>query len=224
MANVFDISNLAGTIAGAKDKALAMAGEYGLNEALGGHVLPPLPPFAGGGQVRVSPGGNFNKAEEVAFGTAAQLNMFGQPMCFPLRIRPWSAPESTIWTLPMEPMITLNGGNTIVRRNVAKADMRGTIKERWNQDDYEISIEGVFTKKDEWTYPEADIKKLWQMLESKDTFYVECELLAIFHISRIVVDKFDFPFTKGEENQGYRIHAYSDDNWDLLIKNDSDVL
>src|SRR5690606_21160889 len=52
--------------------------------------------------------------------------------------------------LPYEPMIDIKGKNNIIRRNVAKwradisnLDTIGSIKERWNQDDYEITITGV---------------------------------------------------------------------------------
>ena len=40
-------------------------------------------------------------------------------------------------------MISLQGQNIIVRRHVNKGAVKGTIKERWSQDDYTISIEGI---------------------------------------------------------------------------------
>ena len=55
------------------------------------------------------------------------------------------------------------------------------------------------------------------MLESRKAINVKCQLFEIFGIDRIVVEKFDIPFTKGEENQSYSISAYSDDDWDLLL-------
>ena len=216
MANVFDISNLLGSIATAKDKAVAMAGEYGLNAVLEGRVIPPLPPYPQGFNVAMENGGNYNEAETVGW-QSAQMSIFGTPMCFPLKIKPSSAPESDWWLLPVEPMITLSGGNTIIRRNVAKADLRGTIKERWSRNDYDISIDGIFTKVNDWTYPSDDMKKLAEMMETKDTIEVSCELFEVFKISRIAVEKFDFPFTKGEENQAYHISGYSDDKWSLLL-------
>ncbi len=89
------------------------------------------------------------------------------------------------------------------------------------QEDYTITIDGLLTTKDDWTYPAADVKRLRTLLEARETIDVECEMLEIFKIGRMAVEKYDLPFTKGEENQRYSISAYSDDDWDLLIKLDS---
>lgn len=224
--NVFDINVLAGTIAAAKDKAIQKAGEYGLNDALRGHVLPPLPPFP------VTPGSPVGQPEEFELeqlaketGDSPSFTIFGTAMCFPLSIKLKSQLESDWWLLPTEPIISLGGGNELIRRNVSKVStgsgqkrLRGSIKERWAQDDYTISIDGLFTKFDDWTYPQDDVQKLRGMLEAREAIDVKCQLLEIFGIGRMVVEKYDFPFTKGEENQAYRITAYSDDDWDLFIK------
>ncbi len=142
--------------------------------------------------------------------------LFGVPMTFPLRIKP-SGAAGEPWLLPMEPQITVGGGNILVRRSVAKQTTgRGTIKERWAADDYSISIEGLLTSTT-GLYPAADVARLRAMLEVRDTIDVICPLFETLGIRRIVIDKFNFPFTKGEENQGYQIQAYSDDDWQLFI-------
>jgi hypothetical protein len=101
---------------------------------------------------------------------------------------------------------------------VAKGSLRGTIKERWNTEDYSIKIDGMLKTQDEWKYPYAAVNKLRELMEAKEPLDVLCPLLEKYHISRIAVEKYDFPFTKGMENQSYSITAYSDDNWSLLVE------
>ena len=227
MGNVFNISRLAGTITNdalekAKVKAFDLAGQLGLNNAFSGHVLPPLPPYPITEESRVmqAEGYSVEPVEEQELHHVSN-SIFGYPMCFPLKIKGESQNDNEWWLLPVEPMITIGGGNTVIRRNVAKGRQRGTIKERWSNDDYTISINGLFTKKDNWTYPRADVIKLRELLESRESLDLQCDLFEIFNIGSMVVEKFDFPFTKGEENQAWSITGYSDDDWQLFIDIDA---
>lgn len=223
MENVFDISKLADT---AKGQA-----------ALSGHVLPPVPavtllPFSN--DVPINQAGKFanetikikDKAQKFELETyeedwsESMQSIAGTPMVFPLRIKKASAPDSEYWLLPLEPVITISGGNTLIRRNVAKGELRGTIKERWNTEDYTIKIDGMLKTQEAWKYPYESVNKLRELLEAKEPLEVLCPLLEKYQIGRIAVEKYDFPFTKGTENQAYSITAYSDDNWSLLIEKD----
>lgn len=224
MNNIFNLGNIKDTLAGAKDKArAALVGQLDLNTSLNGRVWPPLPPYpkdtkAELNEVNDSYTVNTTVAEET---DTIRFSVFGTPMCFPLEIKLKS--DSDWWLLPIEPIITLGGSNELVRRKVAKSSSgltkrRGTIKERWAQDDYSISIDGMLTRFDQWLYPQQDVERLRRIVEAREPIDVKCQLLEIFGIGRIVIEKYDFPFTKGEENQAYRLLAYSDDDWDLLIK------
>ena len=66
--------------------------------------------------------------------------------------------EAEWWMLPFDPVISVTGKNIIIRRNVLKADSnrRGSIKEIWSQDDYEINIAGVLIGED-GKRPEANV-------------------------------------------------------------------
>ena len=217
MSNVFNIQRMAGQITAAKDKAGAMAAAY--TAALAGHVLPPLPfPYTGSGDVVSGADGEYN-ADVITTGSGdnPSYTIFGTPMCFPLSIK-LSNGNDDWWLLPTEPIITLGGGNIVAKSNVAKSKLRGSIKERWSTDDYTISIEGLLTRFDQWTYPQDDVARLRAIVEARDTIDVKCQLFEIFGIGKIVVEKYDWPFTKGEENQAYRLSVVSDDDWDLLIK------
>lgn len=130
--------------------------------------------------------------------------------------------------LPYEPIISVSGGNEVVKRNVAKwnkdfTHKRGTIKERWSQKDYEITITGVLMGNQldgrfEESFPREDFQKLKALLENAGEIHVNCPLLEQLEIHKIVVETFDFPFSKGENVQGYSIKAVSDDSYNLLIE------
>ena len=70
--------------------------------------------------------------------TEAIANANGVPMQAPMKLRLNKSEDW--WTLPYEPIVTVNGKNVIVKKQVAKGRIRGSIKERWSQDDYQISI------------------------------------------------------------------------------------
>jgi len=144
---------------------------------------------------------------------------------FPLSL---SIDRKDWFLLPYEPLITINGKNEIIRRKVAKSASdddvvrSGTIKERWNQDDYEITITGVLigslmngTMGD--CFPKDDFIKLKKFLTSADSIQVKCAPLELLGISQIVIEDFSFPFTKGENVQAYEIKAYSDYDYKLLL-------
>lgn len=130
--------------------------------------------------------------------------------------------------LPYEPMISINGSNEIIRRKVAKSASedgiirRGSIKERWNQDDYEITITGfligsLMTGDMGETFPKDDFLMLKEFLTAAESIQVKCPPFELLGISQIVIEDFSFPFTKGENVQAYEIKAYSDYNYKLLL-------
>jgi len=139
---------------------------------------------------------------------------------FPLSL---SIDEGKTWfLLPYEPLINVSSKNTIVRRSVAKAQLNGTVKERWARDDYEITITGALFGEYEIgdygrCYPRKDFEKLKKFLTAATVVAVKCELLQLLGINNIVIESFDFPFTKGENVQAYEIKAYSDESIKLIL-------
>lgn len=146
-----------------------------------------------------------------------RTNATGVPMVLPLRfqLEEFGAQE---WLFPMEPMISVNGQNILVRRNVSKGKIRGSIKERWTQDDYSVRIEGILMGMD-GKYPEADVAKLRSFCEAGHVKALN-PLLEIFGISQLAIESWDIPFTSGTINQNYTIQAYSDDIYKLLLSRD----
>lgn len=126
---------------------------------------------------------------------------------------------------PYEPIINISGKNNIIKRNVAKQgdSMIGSIKERWSQDDYKITITGVLIGNTEQgnyveCFPKSDFEKLKIFLTAAKTIKVHCEPLQLLEINHIVIKDFSFPFTTGENVQAYEIKAVSDFSYNLLNK------
>lgn len=155
-----------------------------------------------------------NKAEVYA-------SYFGIPMCMPLKIKRRS--DADWWLLPWEPFITVDGKNIIVKRNVAKSKNSGSIKERWSQDDYSITIEGYFFNPESTKYPVEDIKKMRQICEADEPVDVICDLFEAWNITAMAIEDFSFPFTQGESSQDFVIKGISDKDWELLIEDNKYV-
>jgi hypothetical protein len=132
----------------------------------------------------------------------------------PIRIKLES--ENEYWDLPLEPVININCKNIIAKRNILKAgtkDMirRGSVKELWTQDDYQLTIAGLLIGYDDKSLPEDDIIKLRNMCEAREVWDIEGDLFTIFNITKIAIEDYEFPFTKGLNNQMFTIKALSDD-------------
>ena len=140
---------------------------------------------------------------------------------FPLRLR--KKDDTNYWELPVECIFSLKSRNIITRRNVAKKKGRGSVKENWSQDDYEISIQGLFFDR-AGAYPKADLKRLRTYCESGEAIEVQCPLFEIYDITHIVIEDCDLPFTKGENIQGFVLKCYSDDIAQLLIEENISIL
>ena len=143
-----------------------------------------------------------------------RTNALGVPMQLPLRLR-LETSGAEDWLLPVEPMVSLQGQNIIKRRQVNKGRVKGSIKERWAQDDYTITIEGILMGSD-GRYPGEDVARLRSYCEAAKMTAL-CPLLELFGISHIVIESWDIPFTSGATNQNYTLKAYSDDIYKLLL-------
>ena len=194
-----------------------------LENTLGTHVLPVLPILPIGAQPNNVQIVTAEELEDQIWSASPPQSL--EEQYFPLRL---SLDNSNWFLLPYEPIINISGGNEVIKRNVAKwkseqSHKRGTIKERWNQKDYEINITGVLIGRQldgrfEGAFPRKDFQQLKTYLESAADVYVNHPLLEQLDIHKIVIEDFDFPFSKGENVQGYSIKAVSDESYNLLIE------
>lgn len=158
----------------------------------------------------------FTKNDKITVREAAELAYGGKwvAMVLPLSFK---IPKGQWWLFPIEPLISITGRNVIVKRNVSKSEKRGTIKERWAEDDFKITIEGKLEHEDLNTYPSNYLTELHEILKNKNAIRVKNELFALLGIHQIVVESYSFPFSKGENVQNFIIEAYSDDLYELFI-------
>lgn len=123
--------------------------------------------------------------------------------------------NGSVWESKKDPLISISGKNTIVKRHVAKATYIGSIKEFWSRDDFEITISGVIYD-DNNSYQE--IKDLIEVCGKNAYVQVSCEFINAMQIHYLSIESFDLPFTPGEGNYQYTIKAVSDDNYQVLEK------
>ena len=137
-------------------------------------------------------------------------NFFQCPLSFMI--------DGVEWRLPVDPLVSVSGKNVIKRRYVAKSSNRGSIKECWSQDDYDVNISGVIIAEDTEKLAEhlGNLRKVCNMAESVEIVSEFLNNPSTFGINRIAIESYDFPFTKGLENQSFTIKAYSDDSYMLL--------
>lgn len=186
------------------------------------HVLPPIPFLPLQNETGVKSGNVFIDGNVwTADGTTAYDDQY-----FPLT---FINPNDGIhYLLPYEPLINISGRNNIIKRNVAKmkpvngTELIGSIKERWSQGDYEITITGflmgsIMTGRTEDCFPRDDFQFLKEIITAPNSIKVLCEPLQLLGIDNIVVEDFSFPFTKGENVQAYEIKALSDFDYKLLL-------
>lgn len=167
----------------------------------------------------VPPAGQVPPMESLQDMTDEQLveylvtNARGIPMVFPLSFAVEGGPW---WLLPYEPQVTIQGTNVLVKKQVSKGIVRGTIKERWSQGDYRISISGILMG-DHGRYPSEDVKTLRSYCEAGRVL-VKSPQMELFSITQMVVEDWSIPFTSGQANQAYTINAVSDDIYKLLLR------
>jgi hypothetical protein len=188
------------------------------------HVLPPLPflPFRNSEGIAV-----VEKTNEEQFTWEADKPLSEEQQFFPLSMS--IDQGKTYFRLPYEPLISITGKNVIAKRRVAKwnaensKQLTGSIKERWSQDDYEITITGVLMGallkgNFEDCYPRADFEKLKKVLTNSKEIWINCPPLELLGINKIAIEDFSYPFTKGENVQAYEIKACSDYSYNLLME------
>lgn len=142
---------------------------------------------------------------------------------FPLSIKRRGSSDP-FYTLPYEPIISVSGKNEIIKKLPAKFNnFIGTVKERWTQSDFEITITGALIGANqignyENCFPRSDFEKLKDYCFASEGLQIQCELLQLLGIDYIVVEDISFPFSKGENVQAYEIKASSDFTQELLLE------
>ncbi len=121
-----------------------------------------------------------------------------------------------LW-LPNEPLVTINGQNTIVK--TVLVGIKGTVKELIGSDDYSIKIQGIIINEKDDDYPETELRALRTILEKRDSVKVFNRLLTFFGIDQVAIEGYSFPGIEGYQHmQPYEITCISDWPLDLILK------
>lgn len=119
------------------------------------------------------------------------------------------------FTFPTDPLVSVTTKNIVARRQIAKGAMRGTVKEQWSKDDYDITIAGVFNTDTEY-YAEEYVVMLREVVDAEESVKLVCPYFNDnYDILRIAIEQCDFPFTPGMDSQSFTIKAKSDELYNL---------
>lgn len=154
-------------------------------------------------------------------------NALGRDMLWPLSLalvndrlqqgQGMEVDSSGYWTLGVEPIINIRGGQRVIRRYPSRTTKGGSIKERWSSDDYTLAIRGILVNFEDGTYPAEQVAALRRIVEATEV-KVKSPILEAFGIQRMVIKDFDLPFETGENFQAFTLNAYSDELFDALLE------
>ena len=120
--------------------------------------------------------------------------------------------------LASDPLIAVSRTNEIAKRNVAKPEKQGSIKESWAVGDWNVNISGIIIANTEEELKQA-VQELSDICAVRESLEVTCGILNDqYDITRLAIDNLQLPFTPGMLNQQFTITAVSDTSYELLEK------
>lgn len=138
----------------------------------------------------LAPGATYSYAPTVANGERVQMEgskvsgLNEMKAQAPLTLR---RENGEAYVFALDPMISVSWRNVITRRYVAKGGVKGTVKESWSQDDYEITISGVLIGSDGEELNDM-VRALREVCESGETLKAENDwLMDGFGVTQLVV-------------------------------------
>ena len=123
-----------------------------------------------------------------------------------------------MFTLPTDPRISVSGTNSVVMREIANGNIRGTVKELWQNDDWNVTISGILMTDEMGTCDEY-LQRLAELCNAKECLIVKNQQLNdAFGITRLAIRAMKFNETNGQDNQLFVIEAVSDDSYRLEVE------
>lgn len=163
-----------------------------------------------------TPGVNFPDIKEVDLsqvGLNAQVSdVIGRS--FFMDVNLYSAKLNENWRLPNEPLIRFSKRKKIAETIMAGNDENegGIVYEQINRGYYSIQLRGLLqdANREVLKYPAAQMEKLISFCESSEPIDIDCELLELARIRKMVITSFAFGDMKGKPySQQYVINAKS---------------
>ena len=128
-------------------------------------------------------------------------------------------PETLTFTPPVDPLISVEQQNTIACRQPATPKIKGSVKEFFATNDFNINISGLLMSDDK-DCVDGYCQKLRRIAQSGLAVELICPYINdTFDIMKIVIESLKFPFTEGEENQQFTLQCKSDpEEYNLIVK------
>lgn len=152
----------------------------------------------GGGAYRID-GKNTNASDELRSNTGLLKRQYNdKEIWLPVKFTELGASfEKGELLLPYS-VISISGKKTIVKTPLA--ERKGTVKELYNVDDYDISIKGFLIDEANRLWPESQIDDLKRIYENQLAVGLDNALTNIFlkdQGQRVVIETLDFPPVEG---------------------------
>lgn len=129
------------------------------------------------------------------------------------------------WRMPNEPLVRLSKRKHLVETKIAgTGENEGVVIEQISKGYYDIQIRGVlinndYTKKQ---YPADQVEQLEKFCNSSEPLDIDCDLLELFKIRKIIIKEFAIDEMQGKEfSQRYVINciSYNDFYANLTLEN-----
>lgn len=130
------------------------------------------------------------------------------------------------FTLPNEPLVSINLVKTIVETPTIGRFRKGTVKEYINTEDYYVSIRGVCVGENQEAYPYDQVDKLNKLMSINHALdIVSNPFFDLFGIEKLVLKELHFDEMLGKPGlQGYVINAVSDQPFFAELKEQDGVI
>lgn len=161
-----------------------------------------------GGTLQLSQPNNYNgNLETSKLGSRLSYKYQGIDIWLPIKLLglPSDIGDNGVLELPYC-TLRIQGSNDLVKTPMNLR--RGTVKELFSMNDYEISIKGFFIDKESRSFPEDDIVNLKKVHEQGKSFLIDNAISNIFlgnpgldplsdNVDQVVITKFELPEVSG---------------------------
>ncbi len=130
------------------------------------------------------------------------------------------------WQLPNEPTISIRSGKRVLDTQLNRLDPssgkieRKNVLEEVGINNYEVRLRGViYNDTDYDSYPEADVRRLREVIEKAGSVKIENGILTLFNIGRVAIVNYDFFEVRGYIGaQAYELILLQDENLSLELE------
>lgn len=169
---------------------------------------------------------NFPDIQEVSLGEETIMSYLGTPVLFPIKFKAGNyqaydngeivTRDVADWQLPFSTVVEFNRSKISSRTMIGGG--KGTVKETYGLDDWQIRIRGIMINPDDNQLPEDDIRRMLEFDELADVVAVEGKMFELLGIYQIALDTLALPAMEGFPwAKAFEWRAYSDEPTELIL-------